>query len=208
MSENILEITRLDDFVSFISSLQLPVVLLEGSRTIPPEDALRATALGAMLAEMLPAAQFRTGNADGTDNAFAKGVSSVDSSRLQLVLPYKGHKKKGIPLGAELLCIDEISEDELLTLKEVTLQASPDYGDLLKNAERSQALKKKSLYILRDTLKVSGSCTANWHSASAGIFFANPTNSMKGGTGHTLRVCRSQGVATIVQDFWRGWLNS
>ena len=41
--------------------------------------------------------------------------------------------------------------------------------------------------------------------ATVGIFYVNRADPMKGGTGHTIRVCRKLGVPVAFQDEWRHW---
>jgi hypothetical protein len=58
-------------------------------------------------------------------------------------------------------------------------------------------------YLLRDTLKVTGSaCLAP---ATCGLFYhisAKPTS----GTAHTMRVCEQLGVPAYDQRVWMGWV--
>ena len=60
--------------------------------------------------------------------------------------------------------------------------------------------------MLRDTLKVTGDASSGLRPASVGIFYVNEADPMKGGTGHTIRVCRHQGVPVIFQQSWKQWL--
>ena len=75
------------DFSKLISEAGSPVVLLEGTRELPAEQAPRLTALAAHLARTFPHVNFRTGNAKGSDEAFAAGVASVDPKRIEFILP-------------------------------------------------------------------------------------------------------------------------
>jgi hypothetical protein len=43
------------------------------------------------------------------------------------------------------------------------------------------------MYLLRDALKVIGAASLGLAPTDLGFFFVNPRNSMKGGTGHTMR---------------------
>ena len=64
------------------------IILLEGKRNVKEEDKARLTAFGNLLAESLPLVSFRSGNADGADFFFSKGVASVNPERLQVIVPY------------------------------------------------------------------------------------------------------------------------
>lgn len=97
-----------------------PVILLEGRRTVLKEDQPKLIHLAYSLAHAFPYATFRTGNADGSDTLFAKGVAQVDSSRLQYVVPYAGMKKKNRIEGAEVLSLEKITEQERDEVDEIT----------------------------------------------------------------------------------------
>jgi hypothetical protein len=79
-------ITRFDIEHSF--------VLLEGKRNVLTADKAKLTALGALLASKTEKMTFRSGNADGSDQLFSDGVTSVNPKRLQVITPYTGHRKK------------------------------------------------------------------------------------------------------------------
>ena len=53
---------------------------------------------------------------------------------------------------------------------------------------------------MRDTLKVSGAEEPELNKAVFGIFYVNPADPLKGGTGHTIRVCRTLDVPIAMDD--------
>jgi hypothetical protein len=55
---------------------QAPVVLLEGSRSAAAEVQLRMEELAARLMETFPSLIARSGNAEGSDQAWARGVNN------------------------------------------------------------------------------------------------------------------------------------
>ena len=54
------------------------VVLLEGTRNVPEENQNKLTLFAAEIAKQYPDMIFRSGNASGSDELFAKGIESVD----------------------------------------------------------------------------------------------------------------------------------
>ena len=62
----------------------------------------------------------------------------------------------------------------------------------------------RASYLLRDTVKVLGA--RGIPPASFAIFYDDLGDPGKGGTGHTMRVCRSQGIPIVDQRCWFGWL--
>ncbi len=71
-----------------------PVILLEGTRIVPSSAEAALTALGRFLARQFPHARFRSGNAEGSDTLFARGVEAVDPARMELIIPTAGHRRK------------------------------------------------------------------------------------------------------------------
>ncbi|MFW6152124.1 MAG: hypothetical protein ACOC6C_04030 [Verrucomicrobiota bacterium] len=61
-------------FFQKLSQTQGAVILTESRRNIPTADADRLFECGKWLAEKLPKVLFRSGNAEGSDTAFARGT--------------------------------------------------------------------------------------------------------------------------------------
>ena len=195
-----------DEFTALLSGTGSPVVLLEGTRELPAEFAPRLTALAAHLARSFPGARFRTGNAKGSDEAFAAGVAGVDASRLEFVLPYANHRSRQRPLESMATAIDDLSDGGISEVIGRTVEASPHYERMVAvdyKKPRHPRQKAAAQLILRDTLKVTGS--EGLAPPVAGIFFVHAADPERGGTGHTMRVCRTLGVPVITQFQWLHW---
>ncbi|MDZ4198831.1 MAG: hypothetical protein U1E27_06040 [Kiritimatiellia bacterium] len=195
----------LDKFKNIANNGYLPVVLVEGTRDLPESDAEKLVAFGKWLAETFPAVIFRTGNAKGSDEAFASGVRSVEPSRLQYVVPYTRHRQRPLGEGSYTYSLSDATLAAEETLAGHTIRASAHYRELLEKRTRIPALRAKAGYLLRDTLKVVGSDESGLTPAKAGIFYVNPEDPMKGGTGHTIRVCQDVGVPVAFQNEWMKW---
>ena len=192
-------------FNRLMAACEQPVILLEGTRALPAEDAAALTAFARRLAEVYPRATFRTGNAQGADSAFAAGVAQVDAARLEYILPYGGHRKKAIPGTSRQIPVSVLPRIAEMRAAYLTEQASPQYAGLLARRDAVPKLRAKAGYLLRDTLKVMGSESAALAPATLGLFYAHPRDPMKGGTGHTIRVCQRQGVPLALQAEWLHW---
>jgi len=182
-----------------------PVILLEGTRDLPYRDRGKLIALGWHLARRYPKAKFRTGNASGSDEAFASGVGKVDSSRLEYILPYEGHRQDALVTGSRSVAIEKISAEAEDRAIQNTTKASPVYVSMMKRRNLVSKLRIKSRYIIRDTLKVIGDKETVLHPAVFGVFYVNRDDPMKGGTGHTIRVCQDHSVPVVFQDDWMKW---
>ncbi len=193
-------------FTNLICDADSPVVLLEGTRELPAIQAPCLTALAAHLARAFPRARFRTGNAKGSDEAFAAGVASVDATRIEFILPYAGHRSRQRPPESPATAIDDISSARVQEVVDATLEVSPQYARVAVNYSQRKAHPRQratAQLILRDTLKVTG--TDNMPPPVAGIFYVHAADPDRGGTGHTMRVCRAQGVPVINQFHWLEW---
>ena len=196
------------EFHALVVNHRRPIILVEGTRELPAGDRPRLVVFARWLAETYPKAIFRTGNAKGADEAFAEGVEGVDPARLEYVLPYTGHRKKKNPSPARFVALDAMPPLAEKQVAYQTEQASPEYGSLLAKRDKVPKLKAKAGYLLRDTLKVTGADEPELNKASFGIFYVNPADPMKGGTGHTIRVCRTLNVPVAFQDEWMQWVES
>ena len=191
---------------NLLSDADSPVVLLEGTRELPAPQVPYLTALAAHLARAFPHARFRTGNAKGSDEAFAAGVASVDATRLEFVLPYATHRSNQRPAESPTTAIDDISSARVQEVVDATLEASPQYERVAVNYRQRKTHPRQratAQLILRDTLKVTG--TDDMPPPVAGIFYVHAADPDRGGTGHTMRVCRAQGVPVINQFHWLEW---
>jgi hypothetical protein len=189
-----------------LSGTESPVVLLEGTRELPAHRAATLTALAAHLAHAFEHARFRTGNAKGSDAAFAAGVASVDPSRLEFVLPYATHRSRERPTESPTAAMDDVSSERMQEVVDATLAVSPQYERVAVNyRERKTHPRQRATarLILRDTLKVTG--TDTMPPPVAGIFYVHASDPGRGGTGHTMRVCRAHGVPVINQFQWLEW---
>jgi hypothetical protein len=194
------------EFSALVSGLTSPVVLLEGTRDLAADQVPLLTELAARLAREFPDVRFRTGNAKGSDEAFAAGVASVDANRLEFVLPYAGHRSKQRPAESVANSIDDLPMKDVQDVVDATVAASPQYERVAVNYRTRKThprQKATAQLILRDTLKVTG--TEDMPPPVAGIFQINTDNPDRGGTGHTMRVCRAQGVPVIIQENWMEW---
>ncbi len=191
---------------NLLSGAGAPVVLLEGTRGLPVHQAPFLTALAAHLARAFPHARFRTGNARGSDAAFAAGVASVDAARLEFVLPYATHRSRERPAESPSTAMDDIPSPRMQELVDATLAASPQYERVAVNYREGKTHPRQratAQLILRDTLKVTG--TDTMPPPVAGIFYIHAADPDRGGTGHTMRVCRARGVPIINQFAWLEW---
>jgi hypothetical protein len=194
------------DFTRLLTSAPSSVVLLEGTRELPPAGPPQLTRLAAHLALSFPFARFRTGNAKGSDEAFAAGVTSVDPSRLEFVLPYATHGSNRRPAASDSIAIDDIPATRVQDMVDATLAASPQYERVAVNYRQRKTHPRQratAQLILRDTLKVLGG--EAMPAPVAGIFFVNATDPDRGGTGHTIRVCRANAIPVITQSQWLDW---
>ena len=195
----------LDEFLSKYDHAG-SVVLLEGKRKVTEKDKKKLFRLGQLLAEKSTQMLFRSGNAEGADELFSAGVSSVDKNRLQVITPYAGHRKKS-SLAGKTISLDDVDfkkDQEIISLS-------------LRNKKTEHLVKKfvsgtknrltmKAAYILRDTVKVTGA--NNIAPVTAAIFYDHLEKPASGGTGHTMDVCKVNNVPVLDQTVWFKWLSS
>lgn len=201
-------VNNLNRFNDIIVSIKDPVILLEGTRKINNDQFLLLSKFGEFIARKFPNCHFRSGNASGSDDAFAQGVRKVAPDRMQIVLPKMDSGKSRLQNRDYVLALEDVSQAEEKQIIYESKRATPKNKRLFEAYELQQEgmMKQKSLYLLRDTLKVLGSPENNLSPITAGIFFVNEDDPEAGGTGHTMRVCRQNSIPVFTQDVWLSWM--
>ena len=192
------------EYTTSISPTSKEIILLEGTRKLPVADAPKLIAFAQQLATKYPKCIFRTGNATGSDEAFAKGIALVDVSRLEYILPTPTTGKKRLIQHARMISLEDLPIDELQFLMDKTLDATPNYKYLvdcyLKGIKNRYSESAKLL--IRDVLKVYGSESNGFLPATAAMFYVNFVNPKGGGTGHTVRACVQRQIPFFTQMQW------
>lgn len=194
----------LSEFTAIVVATPEAVVLLEGRRVILDHDAALATHTASMLAKHYPALRFRSGNAEGADQAFSDGIAQVAPWRLQIVAPYASHRKSARHAQAVYDSPESLSsvrEDEVAYK---TAKASPKNKGLIEKRDKKGALAAKAAYLIRDTMKVTGH-SEMFPKPVCALFYVDLKDPLAGGTGHTIRVCQQEGVPYAFQDCWQQW---
>ena len=202
------EIRTLADLAKVLDTANRPVLLLEGVRDLPPEHRPKVVALGRLLANRFPRVMFRSGNAEGTDTAFAEGVCAVDPARMEYVVTHEGMGKKRRQPGARATALTQLSSLARDRLGDFTVAASPEAERLVRIYREhgsNTRLGAKAPYLLRDTLKVKGAPELGLAPATVGVFYMNMTDPFSGGTGHTVRACMLTGIPYANQMQWWTW---
>jgi len=196
---------QLHELDTLIASSSEPVILLEGRRSMPEEYYGKARKLAAFLTSRYPQCYFRSGNAEGSDEAFSKGVADVDPERLQIVAPYASHRKKARIDQAVYESPERLSWVEEESIAEKTMLASPKNKGLIKQRAGAGRTAAKAAYLIRDTMKVTG-FSDEFPKTTVALFYIDPKDPMSGGTGHTVRVCQAESIPYAFQDAWETWV--
>ncbi len=205
-------IATFSDFAERITQSEAPVILIEGRRSIPESGAESARRLAAMLATRFPTLRFRSGNATGSDQAFASGVIDVAPERLEIIAPYASHRARERHPLVRYESPESLTPEELADIQALTIAASPENHRLMQRYGKGGRADAQAACLIRDTLKVVGmpdsSSTAR-HALPppiAALFWIDPAAPEAGGTGHTIRTCRLHGVSVVFQSHWESWL--
>ncbi len=171
------------------------IVLLEGKRNVKEADKEKLTVLGKLLATKTSKMIFRSGNAEGSDQLFSEGVSSIDNTRLQVITPYSGHRQKANQAydTISLDTINIISEPEVVYQSKSNKKTEKLIDQFVSGDKNRYTIK--AAYIIRDTIKAIG--TIEIKPATFGIFYDDLENPKTGGTGHTMNVCEKNNIPII-----------
>jgi hypothetical protein len=180
------------------------IVLLEGKRNVEETHINKLILLGEILTTQTKHIKFRSGNAEGSDFYFSSGVIKINPERLEVITPYSGHRKKENN-AYKTFPLDEIN---LLQEPQVVYQSKTNKktGKFIDEfvAGKKNHLTMKAAYIIRDTIKVTGTSTIQ--PANFALFYDDLKNPKSGGTGHTMNICEMNNVDYVDQRTWMKWL--
>lgn len=180
------------------------IVLLEGKRNVKPDDVNKLIQLGELLASNTNHIKFRSGNAPGSDFYFSSGVIKINPSRLEVITPYSNHREKNND-AYKTYSLDEVNlmqEPEVVYQSKSNKQMQKFIDPFV--AGNKNRLTMKAAYIIRDTIKVTGTSTIS--PANFALFYNDLANPRSGGTGHTINICEMNNVAFADQRTWMEWL--
>lgn len=181
------------------------IILLEGKRNVLENDKEKLIQLGKILSKNLPLATFRSGNADGTDFYFSQGVLEVAPERLQVITPYNNHRQKQNN-AYETISLDEINlvNEEAVVYQSKNNKKTKSLIDKYVGGAKDR-FSIKAAYIIRDTVKVTGT-QSGVAPITFAFFYDDEQNPKKGGTGHTMNICKINNVPYLTQDVWMEWV--
>lgn len=180
------------------------IVLLEGKRVVAQEDQAKLRTLGSLLANKTKWLSFRSGNAEGSDQFFSEGVAAVDPNRLEVIVPYTGHRKK-TNLASRTISLEDLNladNPDLIDQSKASKSTRRLIDPYVAGARNRNAIK--AAYIIRDTIKAIGASAIP--PSSFAIFYDDLENPQQGGTGHTMLVCQQNQIPFADQTIWMKWL--
>ncbi len=189
-----------------LSRIPIPVVALVGKREVPTNEQQHLIEMGRKLAQMLPNAIFRSGNAKGADSLFASGVNIIDRDRLSLFLPYAKHRTKQTVghVSYDLEQLNLASEYNLVAAAR-THPTTRHHVDNYLRGDRDR-FTMKIAYIFRDVWMILGSNKPELPRVDAVIYYDDLNDPLSGGTGFTVKLAKSKFVPTFNQSAWMDWL--
>ena len=192
-------------FEHFCNLYANAIILLEGKRIVKPDDREKLISIGKLLATHLLKATFRSGNAEGSDYFFSQGVAQVNPKQLEVITPYQNHRNKYNVAGTThaLDTINLVHEPEIVYHSK-SHHATRSLVDKYVDGNKDK-YAIKAAYILRDTIKVLGT-NAGIPSITVALFYEDLESPMKGGTGHTQRVCLDNNIPFFNQTTFLEWL--
>ena len=194
---------ELEQFIQLYNT-EDTIILLEGKRNVIEEDVEKLQKLANLLASRMPMANFRSGNAPGSDDLFKIGVMAVDPIRFHVIIPDSSHGKRR-RTGIKYYSLEEMQ----ITNEDRAIYESRKYKKTEKLLDRylSGVRDRTTHYItpiIRDAIKVVGH--RNISPATVALFYDDLSNPENGGTGFTMKTCRENGVPMFDQRVWFQWV--
>jgi hypothetical protein len=187
--------------LDILKNLENPNIMVIGKRKVNAEDTSAIVTFGRHLAETLPHATFRTGNAPGADRLFMQGITEVDSSRLTLFIPFDSHAKPKQDI--EILSLEQLdleNDPQIITAARTNPKTAHHVDPYLKG--KRDRFTMKISYIFRDVWMVLGSETLPIPKADAVFFYDDLENPLEGGTGFTVKLAMRHQILCRNQLHW------
>lgn len=181
------------------------IILLEGKRNVLENDKEKLIQLGKILALQFPNANFRSGNANGADYYFSKGVSQIAPERLEVITPYENHRQKS-NVAYNTISLDQIDlvNEEKIIYQSKSNKKTKSLIDKYVGGSKDR-FSIKAAYIIRDTVKVIGT-NSGIPPIHFAFFYDDFDNPKTGGTGHTMTVCEMNNIPYLTQEIWGKWI--
>ena len=198
----------IDDVIKYLGQFKKPYVALEGSRTITHEAAEKMEKIAKILVTALPNLIVRSGNAEGSDIAWARGVNSVAPEKLELFVPHEKVPKKNIVPGNRVITISDMPSDFMEYAKGLSCDNYlSTNGRQSGKAAWDRLRPHQQIYLIRDVFKVTGvpfgkEKPIKTHLA---LLYINTKKKNGGGTGHTKRICERLGVPVVEYETWKNY---
>ena len=151
--------------IAGIGSRETPAAILQLMETLAADVARRGHTM-------------KSGNAVGADQAFGRGVNSVDPGLLHLKLPWRGYNEEAIAGGNKV----EIVPSEAMSAYYYDL-ARRYHGAWSRLRQGGRKLMARNMMIVEDV--------------DLCICWTNPAKPWGGGTGHGVRFCIDNGIKVI-----------
>jgi hypothetical protein len=187
--------------LDILKNLDNPIIMVIGKRKILAKDTSAIVTFGRHLAERLPRATFRTGNAPGADRLFMQGISEVDASRLTLFIPFDSHAKPKQDI--EILSLEQLDleKEPQIVASARTNPKTGHHVDPYLNGKRDRFTMKIS-YIFRDVWMVLGSESLPNQKADAVFYYDDLESPLEGGTGFTVKLAMRHQILCRNQRHW------
>lgn len=158
------------------------IVACVGRRDLKRSESLYLESVGLALIEN--GHSIASGNAPGSDQAFALGASYLDPSKVTLYLPWSSFEKKAVIEGNVLHQVEEATAEH----QDLARRAHPAWDRLEPTVRR---------LMVRNAMIVKSSAVV--------IAFPDLTKPGLGGTGHAMRCALELGIPVWLLNEQRGW---
>lgn len=193
------------DLNEFIENYDYPgsVLIMIGKRQVEKNDELKLIAIGELIASKTKHLKFRSGNAKGADDLFISGVNMVSPNKVELILPYKNHRRNASQYSSRFNVEDYILNDVSPVIEYAKQNSDFRLIERYMNGVNDRYIQNAK-YTLRNTLLVLGA--DQLQKATCCIYYDDLEKSLNGGTGYTVKLCQELQINSFNQTQWMRWL--
>jgi hypothetical protein len=193
---------NLNDFIA-TNDYPESVLIMIGKRKVHKKDELKLVEIGELIASKSKHLKFRSGNAKGADDLFIAGVKKFKPDKIELILPYKNHRRNVSQYSTCFNVEDYILNDVSSVIEYAKQNSDTRLIERYMNGDNNRHIQNVK-YTLRNTLLILGG--DKLQKATCCIYYDDLENSLKGGTGYTVKLCKKNEIDCLNQSKWMNWL--
>ncbi|MBK9248784.1 MAG: hypothetical protein IPM69_11870 [Ignavibacteria bacterium] len=179
------------------------VILLTGYQEVANEDKDNVLRLARLLTQRMKLARFRSGDSKGAEYLFSSGVTEIDRTRLEIIVPFETEQHSSV-FTDSVISLDrvDIAREQVLLQGKLLVPNLEVIDSLLSGKRTSEYISIE--HIIRDmTMSIGNS---RLEPATFAIFYDYAGKQFQQNMGYAYKACCRYDIPFVDKDIWLRWL--